>query len=132
MVRKGRRFESGRRKRTQGGAGGGARRRLGMAPLTPHDSGAQARLWDRVIDGQVATAMQKIVGDALRPNGRADPEAVVLARASQTAPTRLLEEQLETSSGSRARRSPWPTTPPRPRSTAPASCTAGTGATSRT
>ena len=52
-------------------------------PLVPVDREAalQARLWDRVIDGHVATPMQKIVGDALRPDGRTDPEGVAQARA---------------------------------------------------
>ena len=50
--------------------------RLGDAPpLVPADPAAalQARLWDRVVDGHVMTPMQKIVGDSLRPEGRARP-----------------------------------------------------------
>ena len=35
--------------------------------------GLDARLWDRVIDGQVMTPMQKIVADSLRPDGLARP-----------------------------------------------------------
>jgi glutathione S-transferase len=53
-------------------------------PLVPRERAAalQARLWDRVIDGHVMTPMQKIVGDALRPDGRGDPEGVSQASAS--------------------------------------------------
>lgn len=40
----------------------------------------QARLWDRFYDQHVATPMQKIVGDSLRPEGRNDAEGVVEAR----------------------------------------------------
>jgi glutathione S-transferase len=36
----------------------------------------QARLWDRFGDHHLATPMQKIVGDSLRPEGRDDPEGV--------------------------------------------------------
>ena len=44
--------------------------RFGEAPpLVPADPAAalQARLWDRVLDGQVMTPLQRIVGDSLRP-----------------------------------------------------------------
>jgi glutathione S-transferase len=57
---------------------------LGDAPpLVPADpaTALQARLWDRIVDGHVATPMQKIVGDELRPEGGRDPEGVRLARA---------------------------------------------------
>jgi glutathione S-transferase len=52
-------------------------------PLIPADPVAarNARLWDRVIDGQVMTPMQKIVADALRPEGNRDPYGVAEARA---------------------------------------------------
>ena len=36
-------------------------------------TGLDARLWDRVIDGQVMTPMQKIVADRLRPERRPRP-----------------------------------------------------------
>lgn len=59
--------------------------RVGDAPpLIPRDPDAalRARLWDRVVDGHVATPMQKIVADALRPEGRTDPQGVEDARAA--------------------------------------------------
>jgi glutathione S-transferase len=58
---------------------------VGDAPqLIPADPAAalQARLWDRVLDGHVMTPMQKIVGDALRREGRGDPEGIGEARAT--------------------------------------------------
>ncbi len=58
--------------------------RFGEAPpLVPveREAALRARLWDRVIDGHVATPMQKIVADALRPEGREDPHGVEEARA---------------------------------------------------
>jgi glutathione S-transferase len=71
--------------------------RCGSAPpLVPADAGSalQARLWDRVIDGHVMTPVQKIVGDALRPDGRGDPEGVAQARDSLDSAYKLLDEQL--------------------------------------
>ena len=70
---------------------------LGEAPrLIPADPAAalQARLWDRVFDGYVMTPMQKIVGDNLRPQGRADPEGVVEARDSLDRAYELLDNHL--------------------------------------
>jgi glutathione S-transferase len=58
--------------------------RFGSAPpLLPEDPDAalRVRLWDRIVDGGVATPMQKIVLDALRPVGRTDPEGVADAHA---------------------------------------------------
>jgi glutathione S-transferase len=65
-------------------------------PLVPAERAAalQARLWDRVIDGHVATPMQKIVGDALRPEGRTDPEGVRQARAELERVYALLDQRL--------------------------------------
>jgi glutathione S-transferase len=65
-------------------------------PLVPAERTAalQARLWDRVIDGHVATPMQKIVGDALRPEGRTDPEGVARARAELDRAYALLDQRL--------------------------------------
>ncbi len=65
-------------------------------PLIPADPAAalQARLWDRVLDGQVATPMQKIVGDSLRPEGRRDPEGVAQAHAQLDASYALLDDHL--------------------------------------
>jgi glutathione S-transferase len=65
-------------------------------PLVPADPAAalQARLWDRVIDGHVMTPMQKIVGDALRPEGRGDPQGVEDARAELDRAYALLDGHL--------------------------------------
>jgi glutathione S-transferase len=54
----------------------------GATKLIPADraEALQARLWDRFFDQHVATPMQKIVGDRLRPQGRDDPEGVAEAR----------------------------------------------------
>ena len=54
----------------------------GGPALVPADAGEalQARLWDRFGDQYLATPMQKIVGDELRPEGRNDPEGVAEAR----------------------------------------------------
>ena len=54
---------------------------LAAGALIPGDAGAalQARLWDRIADQQLATPMQKIVADELRPAGRKDPEGVAEA-----------------------------------------------------
>jgi glutathione S-transferase len=54
----------------------------GGPTLVPADTAAalQARLWDRFGDHHLATPMQKIVGDRLRPEGREDPEGVAEAR----------------------------------------------------
>ena len=51
-------------------------------------TGLDARLWDRVIDGQVMTPMQKIVADRLRPEDARDPYGVTEARRRSTARTR--------------------------------------------
>lgn len=71
--------------------------RFGTAPpLIPAepDAALQARLWDRVIDGSVATPMQKIVLDALRPEGRGDPEGIGEARSKLDQAYPLLDAQL--------------------------------------
>jgi len=54
----------------------------GGGRLVPDDRDAalQARLWDRFADQYLATPMQKIVGDELRPEGRRDAEGVAEAR----------------------------------------------------
>jgi glutathione S-transferase len=51
-------------------------------PLIPAEPNAalQARLWDRALDGQVHTLMQKIVHDNLRPEGCGDRYGVEEAR----------------------------------------------------
>jgi glutathione S-transferase len=65
-------------------------------PLLPADPAAalQARLWDRLIDGHVMTPMQKIVADALRPEGREDPEGAGEARGTLDRAYALLETHL--------------------------------------
>jgi glutathione S-transferase len=64
-----------------------------LIPAEP-DSALQARLWDRVIDGHVATPMQKIVGDSLRPEGRGDPQGVEEAHAKLDQIYAVLDEHL--------------------------------------
>ena len=53
-------------------------------PLVPADpdEALWARRWDRVADGYVATPVQTIVGDALRPPGATDPHGVTEAHAT--------------------------------------------------
>ena len=71
--------------------------RHGDAPaLVPAEPAAalQTRMWDRVIDGHVMTPMQKIVGDSLRPEARADPEGVSEAHALLDRADALLDTHL--------------------------------------
>jgi glutathione S-transferase len=71
--------------------------RFGAAPpLVPGNPAAalQARLWDRVLDGQVATPMQKIVADSLRPEGARDPHGVAEAHATLDSSYALLDQRL--------------------------------------
>jgi glutathione S-transferase len=63
-----------------------------VAPrLFPH---IEARLWDRVIDGQVMTPMQKIVADSLRPEHARDAYGVDEARATLDRAYRVLDAHL--------------------------------------
>jgi glutathione S-transferase len=55
-----------------------------------------ARLWDRVLDGQVMTPMQKIVADALRPDDARDPYGVAEARATLDRAYALLDARATT------------------------------------
>jgi glutathione S-transferase len=66
---------------------------LPMIPADP-EAALQARIWDRVIDGHVMTPMQKIVLDALRPEGREDPEGVAEAHGVLDAVYALLDSRL--------------------------------------
>jgi glutathione S-transferase len=68
----------------------------GLARLVPADpaEALQVRLWDRIADGYVMTPMQKIVGDALRPDGRGDPQGVDEARAALDRAYALLDARL--------------------------------------
>ena len=60
-----------------------ALRHPGPVELIPTDAGAalEVRLEDRFYDAYVHTPMQKIVGDALRPEGARDPHGVAEAEA---------------------------------------------------
>jgi glutathione S-transferase len=73
--------------------------RIAGPKLIPADPGAalQARLWDRVYDQHVATPMQKIVGDSLRPEGREDPEGVREARMTLDTAYTLIDRRLAAS-----------------------------------
>ncbi len=65
-------------------------------PLIPLDPAAalQARLWDRVLDGQVMAPMQKIVADSLRPDDSHDAYGVDQARAELERAYELLDGHL--------------------------------------
>ena len=65
-------------------------------PLIPTDpDGAlQARLWDRVADGYVATPVQRIVGDALRAPDAKDRRGVSDAHATLELAYAMLDRQL--------------------------------------
>lgn len=64
--------------------------------LIPDDAGGalQARWWDRFHDQYIATPMQKIVGDTLRPEGGEDPEGVAEARRMLDTAYPVLDAQL--------------------------------------
>jgi glutathione S-transferase len=66
------------------------------APLIPAEPEAalRARLWDRLIDGRVATPMQRIVADALRPEADRDPFDVAEACAALERIYPVLDDQL--------------------------------------
>jgi glutathione S-transferase len=65
-------------------------------PLIPADPDAalQARLWDRVVDSCVATPVQRIVGDALRPPDDKDPHSVSQAHAALEVAYDTVDRQL--------------------------------------
>jgi glutathione S-transferase len=71
-------------------------RRGDAPPLIPTDSdqALQARLWDRVVDGYVATPVQRIVGDALRPSDAKDPHGVSQAHATLDVAYATMDTQL--------------------------------------
>jgi glutathione S-transferase len=54
----------------------------------------RVRLWDRLMDGAVATPMQKIVADALRPEGCGDTFGVDEARRALAGIYPVLDRQL--------------------------------------
>jgi glutathione S-transferase len=66
-------------------------------PLIPTDpdEALQARLWDRVADGCVATPVQAIVGDALRAPDAKDPPGVSQAHATLDLAYATLDRQLD-------------------------------------
>jgi glutathione S-transferase len=66
-------------------------------PLIPtdRDVALTARLWDRVVDGHVATPVQRIVGDALRPPDAEDPHGVSQAHAALDLGYATLQRQLD-------------------------------------
>jgi glutathione S-transferase len=71
--------------------------RFGEAPPvvpTEPDRALRVRLWDRVLDGQVMTPMQKIVADSLRPKEARDPHGVAEARAGLDSAYELLDGRL--------------------------------------
>jgi glutathione S-transferase len=67
-----------------------------LVPAGPRDA-LRARLWDRFYDQHVATPMQKIVGDRLRPEGREDPEGVREARSTLDTAFGVMERRLAAS-----------------------------------
>ena len=64
-----------------------------LVPADP-DLAWRVRLWDRIFDQYLELPMQKIVTDALRPDGARDPRGVAEARAQLSASYRFLEDQL--------------------------------------
>jgi len=72
--------------------------RYGAAPSlipTHPDRALRARLWDRVADGYIASPVQKIVGDALRPRDARDPHGVAQAHATIDLAYASLERRLK-------------------------------------
>jgi glutathione S-transferase len=65
-------------------------------PLIPTDPdhAVQARLWDRVADAYVATPVQRIVGEALRPVDAKDPHGVSQAHGTLDVAYATLDQQL--------------------------------------
>jgi glutathione S-transferase len=68
----------------------------GMIPADP-DLAWRARMWDRIFDSYVHVPMQKIVTDAIRPEGGHDPQGVAEARAGLAEAYRFLEAELPAS-----------------------------------
>ncbi len=66
------------------------------SPMIPTDREAalRSRIWDRMIDGYVATPVQTIVGDALRPVEAKDPYGADQAHAALDLAYTTLERQL--------------------------------------
>lgn len=68
----------------------------GLPPLVPTDPEAAltARIWDRFFDSYVELPLQKVVGNALRPEGVRDPHGVAEAEALLGRAYDLLEDTL--------------------------------------
>ena len=64
--------------------------------MIPDDPGLawRARMWDRIFDSYVHLPMQKIVTDAIRPDGAHDPHGVAEAREALADSYRFLEASL--------------------------------------
>lgn len=75
-----------------------------LPPLIPADreQALQVRLWDRILDGYVATPVQRIVGDALRPPDAQDPAGVADAHAALDLAYGTLERHLADGDGALA------------------------------
>ncbi len=58
------------------------------------DEARGVRLWDRMLDNYLHVPLQKIVGDRLRPAGKADPHGAQEARATLATTYALLESRL--------------------------------------
>jgi glutathione S-transferase len=67
-----------------------------LLPADP-DAALEARLWDRFADQHLATPMQKIVTDRIRPEGRDDPEGVAEARRHLDVAYRVADDRLAAS-----------------------------------
>ena len=98
---------------------GGDRR---LIPGDP-DVAWTARMWDRIFDQYVEVPMQKIVTDAIRPDGGHDPHGVAEARRC---PRRRLPVPRGPAApralGARRATSPSPTAPPPRRCSTPTPC----------
>jgi glutathione S-transferase len=68
----------------------------GSTPLIPVDpeEALRVRLWDRFFDSYVELPLQKVVGDALRPEGERDPLGVAEARRALATAWEVLEAEL--------------------------------------
>src|SRR5262249_7796609 len=59
------------------------------------DRAWQTRMWDRFYDHYVQEPMQKIVGDRLRPEGKADAYGVELAKAQLRQAYGVMEREMD-------------------------------------
>lgn len=69
----------------------------GLTRFLPADADRawQTRMWDRFYDHYVQEPMQKIVGDRLRPEGKADAYGVDLAKAQLQKAYGVIEREME-------------------------------------